>query len=80
MIVSELTKKVLVNKEKEDNTIEETNEIISKKEDTSSEIPRSDKEVTKHDTLKCTDCDYEWEKNIFMIKHVNTKHRKSLKC
>ena len=34
-----LTKKVLVNKEKEDKTTEETNKIISKKEETSGEIP-----------------------------------------
>ena len=38
------------------------------------------KDVTTQDTLNCTDCEYQCEKKISMVKHFNTKHRKSLKC
>ena len=29
---------------------------------------------------KCTDCDYQCERKISLVKHFNTKHRKILKC
>ena len=31
------------------------------------------------DLQKCTECDYQCERKMSLIKHVNTKHRKSLK-
>ena len=30
--------------------------------------------------LKCTDCDYQCDRKISLLKHFNTKHRRSLKC
>ena len=49
-------------------------------EDTSCKTSDSMKDVPTQDTLNCTDCEYQCEKNISMVKHFNTKHRKSLKC
>ena len=53
----------------------------SKETNIGGEVPPDPvKEVIKQDLQKCSDCDYQCEKRIQMIKHVNTKHRKSLKC
>ena len=32
------------------------------------------------DTFKCTYCSYSCQKNIFLIKHVNTNHGEKFKC
>ena len=48
--------------------------------DTSCERSDPMKDVTMQDTPNCSDCDYKCENKIGLIKHLNTKHRKSLKC
>ena len=58
-------------------SLDERNELISTEINTNGETSES---VTKEDTIKCSECDYQCEKNIFMIKHINTKHRNSFKC
>ena len=48
--------------------------------DTSCERSDPMKDVTMQDTQNCSDFDYKCENKIGLIKHFNTKHRKSLKC
>ena len=55
-------------------------EVTSKEIESISELPKSFKDVTKQDTFNCKYCNYSCEKNIFLIKHVNTNHREKLKC
>ena len=72
--MSELKIMMLAVQENENIYNEETIEVTSKEIESSSELPKLVKDVTKQNTFKCKYCIYSCEKNIFLIKHVNTNH------
>ena len=78
--MSELKIMMLAVQENENIYNEETIEVTSKEIESSSELPKSVKDVTKQHTFKCQYCNYSCEKNVFLIKHVNTNHGEKFKC